>query len=453
MKPLVKLFQQIIPTVSTSATHMKNWMFEYALKEISRRKKRYILNVMLVALVVVMLITLNSLSIAYSEASRLPFEKIHSSIIIQRNGNVPENTSGVVTSCSLAPIRHNVVEQIRNIEGVKDISYGLFLWVFDKEHFKRVLGVNWNDSLGAKIKAGIVDGSPPDTGGEVLIERTYAERYNITTGQKIAISGKNFTVSGIFKNPGNIVASDIVMSLKSAQNLAYNSVNLQKTEKFMPDDINIIFVQVEQRKIREVQSKLENILNRNNLNGGKTPTGKTIGKYTIYTPESFENQIESLFVLSDRLMLLISLITIAGACVIIVKNMSHAVMQRKREFGIMKSVGFTGKDIQKEIAVETAIQALAGYFLGVMLSLISIALLSRTEISLTIPWELNPYPHFLASNPSLAATVETYFLPIKFQPFYGLVSFLVTVFIGILTTLLITNQINKLKPAEVLRNE
>ena len=432
---------------------MKNWMFEYALKEISRRKKRYVLNIMLIALVVVMLITLNSLSIAYTEASRLPFEKIHSSIIIQRNGNVPENTSGVVTSCSLAPIRYNLVQEIRNIEGVKDVSYGLFLWVFDKDNFKRVLGVNWNDSLGMKIKASIVEGSPPDTGKKVLIERTYAERYNITTGQKIAISGKNFTVSGIFKNPGNIVASDIVMSLKPAQNLAYNSVNLQKTEKFLPDDINIIFLQVEQGKIREVKSKLENILNSNNLNGGKTPTGRTIGSYTIYTPEDFENQIESFFALSDRLMLLISLITTAGAFVIILKNMSHAVIQRKRELAIMKSIGFTGKDIQKEIAAETVIQALAGYFLGVMLSLISIALLSRTEISVTIPWELNPYPHFLASNPSLASTVETYPLPIRFQPLYGLISLFVVISIGILTTLLITNQINRLKPGEVLRNE
>jgi hypothetical protein len=65
----------------------------FALKEIRRRKKKYILNIMVISLVVVLLVTLNSMGIALKEASKLPFENIHSSIIVQRSGNVPENTS------------------------------------------------------------------------------------------------------------------------------------------------------------------------------------------------------------------------------------------------------------------------------------------------------------------------------------------------------------------------
>ena len=63
----------------------------FALKEIRKREKKYLLNIMIISLVVVLLITLNSLGIAFKEASKLPFEKIHSSIIVQRNGK--ENAS------------------------------------------------------------------------------------------------------------------------------------------------------------------------------------------------------------------------------------------------------------------------------------------------------------------------------------------------------------------------
>ena len=106
-----------------------------------------------------MLITLNSLGTAYKDASKLPFEKIHGSIIIQKNGSVPENTTGVVTSCSLSPIRKNAAHEIKTIDGVNNISDGFFLWVFDNDNFKRVLGANWDDSLGTKIKANIIEGN------------------------------------------------------------------------------------------------------------------------------------------------------------------------------------------------------------------------------------------------------------------------------------------------------
>jgi putative ABC transport system permease protein len=433
---------------------MKGKIFGYALKEIYRKKNKYLLNILLISLVVVMLITLNSLGTAYKDASKLPFEKIHSSIIIQKNGNVPENTTGAVTSCSLAPIRKNVIQDIKTIGGVNDVSYGLFLWVFDNDNFKRVLGVNWDDSLGTKIKANIINGNIPKKDTEILVDKNYAEQYNISIGQKIDISGQDFIVLGIGKNSGkDVIASDLFLNLKKAQELAYNSVNLQKTEKFEQNDINIIFVDADQTKISEVANKLNEFLNSETVNNGKTPTGKTIGTYTIYTPDSFEKQISSLFVLSDKLILFISLITILGSILIIIKSMSHTIMQRKKEFGIMKSVGFTNKDIQKEITKETMIQIFIGYLFGIIASFISIILLARTKISINIPWELNPYPHFLTSNPSLVNTVQTYFLPIKFQPIYAIISFVVVVIIGIFTTWIITNHINKLKATEVLKNE
>jgi ABC-type antimicrobial peptide transport system permease subunit len=425
----------------------------YAFRELSRRTKRYLLNMMIVALVVIMLITLNSLGAAYKETAKLPFEKIHSSIIVQKNGNVPENTTGVVTSCSLAPIGNNVLDEIKNIDGVNDVSEGLFLWVFDTDNFKRVLGVNWSDSLGAKIKANLIDGELPST-DEALVDKTYAEQYNISIGKKIKISGRNFTVSGIGKTSGkDVIASDIFVNLGASQQLAYSSENLQKTESFGQNDINIIFVDAEQTKVSEVAESLNEILNPQILTNGKTPTGKTIGIYTIYTPKSFENQISSLFFLSAKLIWFISLITVIGCMLIIIKSMSYGVMQRKKEFGIMKSVGFTNKDIQREIATETMIQVFSGYILGIVGSLILIIMLGKTKISISIPWELNPYPHFLATNPTLVNTVQTYFLPIQFQLIYAGVSFLVVVLIGMLTVLVITKNINKLKAMEVLKNE
>ena len=429
-------------------------MVSYAFQEIRKRKKKYLLNIIVIGLVVFLLISLNSLGKAYNQASKLPFEAVHSSIIIQKNGNVPENTSGTVLSCSLAAMPSTYLEKIKKMVGVTDVSSGLFLWVFDSDNFKRVLGVNWNDALGQTIETKLVAGLLPKTAAELLVEKTYANQYKIGTGNIIMISGTNFTVSGIVGTSGkDIISSDAYVSLKSAQNLAYASPNLQQTERFEKDDINIIFVNTEQTKVNEVAKRLNILLNSNTSSAGKTPIGQTIGTYNIYTPASFENQISSLFTLTNKIMLMISAVILIGAVLLIAQNMSHTINERRKEIGIMKSVGFRNKDIQQEIIAEIFIQIIIGYVVGLLVALLVIASLSTTTISINIPWGMNPYPHFLSSAPESLGTTQTYRLPISFDTSQALLSLGLVLAIGLGVSAVLIRRINKLKAMEALRYE
>jgi ABC-type antimicrobial peptide transport system permease subunit len=429
-------------------------IIDLALKEIRKRKKKYILNIMVIGLAVVLLITLNSLGIAFKEASKLPFENIHSSIIVQRNGNVPENISGLVTPCSLAPIKGEYISQISKIDGIKGISIGLFLWVFDKDDFKRTLGVNWNDDRGKRIGSELIEGSLPQSDMDALIERGYAQQYGLKIGQKMNLTGINFTISGIVETSGkDIVSSDVYINLNSAQNLAYNSKNLQDTEIFNKNDINIIFVDADQTKVKNVTDNLKELFILPTSNSGKTPTGQTTGAYSIYTAESFESRISSLFLISDRLILTVSLVAIIGAVLVIIKSMSHTLMERRKEFGIMKAVGFRSKDIQKEVAAETLLQAIIGYGMGVAVSFAAIFALAKTTVSIAIPWELSPYPHFLTTDPNLIAPIQTYLFPIRFYAPYSLEVLIAILGISLLTVLVLTRYINGLNAMEVLRYE
>lgn len=430
------------------------YMIGYAMKELRKRKRKYLLNIMAIGLVVVLLITLTSLGVAFKEASRLPFENIHSSIIIQRNGNVPENTSGAVTPCSLAPIKGEFIPQISKIEGVKEVSYGLFLWVFNKDSFKRVLGVNWNDDRGKRIGSELIEGSLPQSDEDALVERAYAEQHGLKLNQKMRLSGTDFTVSGIIETTGkDILSSDLYVNLNSAQSLAYSSKNLQETEKFDKNDVNIIFVDADQTRVKDVTGKLKTLLNPPISSAGKTPMGQITGAYNIYTPESFESQISSLFLISDRLILVLSLVVLVGALLLIIKSMSHTLLERRKEFGIMKAVGFRGRDIRREITIETLLQAIIGYCIGVALSLVAIFAMAKTTVSIAIPWEMSPYPHFLTSNPNLIAPVHTYLFPIKFEAMYSVEVLIAILVLSLLTVSVLSRYINGLKAMEVLRYE
>jgi len=429
-------------------------MFYYALKELLKRKKLYLLNIMTIGLVTLMVITLNSLATAYREAARLPFEDIQGNIIIQRNGNVPETTSGVLLSCSLAPIPQELVSQIIKIDGVKDISAALSLWVFDPDNFKRVSGVDFHDNFGKKLTAKLIDGSIPNTDNQILVDKTYAQKYSLEVGQETTITGQHFTVAGIIGTAGNeVMASDIYLNLAAAQQMAYQSKNLQQVETFNRTDVNIIFVNVSQPDLRTVTQNIKGILTDSGINAGNTPLGKTIGSYNIYTPQSFENQISTVFRISDKLTWVISLILFIGAAIIVARNALRIILERRREFGIMKTVGFKNRDIQSEINLETFFQILTGFFAGLILSAVAVVALSHTTVSIAIPWELTAYPHFLLSNPSEANVTQMHLLPIRLEPLYIFASFAIIMAVGLATSFLSVWQINKLKPMEVMRHE
>jgi ABC-type antimicrobial peptide transport system permease subunit len=428
-------------------------MFYYAIKELLKRKKLYLLNVMTIGLVTLMVITLNSLATAYREAARLPFEDIQGNIIIQRNGNVPETVSGVLLSCSLAPIPQELISRISKIDGVKDISAALSLWVFDPDNFKRVSGVDFHDNFGKKLAAKLIDGFIPNTDNQILVEKTYAQKYSLEIGQETTISGQHFTVTGIVGTAGNeVMASDIYMNLGAAQEMAYQSKNLQQVETFNKTDVNVIFVNVSQPDLKTITQNIRGITD-SSINIGKTPLGQTIGSYNIYTPESFENQISTVFRISDKLTWVTSLILFIGAAIIVARNALRIILERRKEFGIMKTVGFRNRDIQSEVNLETFFQIVAGFFAGLILSAIAVVALGHTTVSIAIPWELTAYPHFLLSNPSEANVTQMHFLPIRLEPLYVFVSFAIIMVVGLATSFLSVWQINKLKPMEVMRHE
>ena len=59
---------------------------------------------------IALLIILNSLSLAYRQAARVPLQEIGADITVQRSGDVPKELAGPVFPCSAVTIRKEVVE-------------------------------------------------------------------------------------------------------------------------------------------------------------------------------------------------------------------------------------------------------------------------------------------------------------------------------------------------------
>ena len=98
--------------------------------------------------------------------------------------------------------------------------------------------------------------------------------------------------------------------------------------------------------------------------------------------------------ISDQFSFITSLIALGGAVFLIIKAMLSNLVERSREIGILKAVGWTEKDVQKQLMGEVFLQSLAGGVFGIMMGYFFSYLLGFLSIPVATSWELNLLPAF-----------------------------------------------------------
>ncbi len=100
---------------------------------------------------------------------------------------------------------------------------------------------------------------------------------------------------------------------------------------------------------------------------------------------SFTQQLNSFL---DMLVAIASLSMIAGV-IVIANSVTLAMLERRRELGILKSVGYTSGTVLREVLLENGIIGAVGAFIAMLLAASGVALLGHLLFNLTLnmsPW-------------------------------------------------------------------
>ncbi|GAC1615171.1 MAG: hypothetical protein NVS4B11_01690 [Ktedonobacteraceae bacterium] len=100
---------------------------------------------------------------------------------------------------------------------------------------------------------------------------------------------------------------------------------------------------------------------------------------------SFAQQLNSFL---DMLVAIASLSMIAGV-IIIANSVTLAMLERRRELGILKSVGYTSGTVLREVLIENGIVGAVGAFIAMLLAASGVVLLGRFLFNLSLnmsPW-------------------------------------------------------------------
>ena len=125
--------------------------------------------------------------------------------------------------------------------------------------------------------------------------------------------------------------------------------------------------------------------------------------------------------------------------------------RRAKEIGVLKTVGWTNRNVVVQILGESLVQCFAGGILGLIIALAVSFGLGFMKISIPIPWEMSPAPHFLPGGGD--PIFKTLRLPVHIPWNLALFGILLSVLLGGITGGLLGRHVSRIKPSEAFRHE
>jgi putative ABC transport system permease protein len=194
--------------------------------------------------------------------------------------------------------------------------------------------------------------------GNVIIGNSLAYKDNngfdkdIEPGDKILIKNKRFRVVGILKKKGSFILDRVVM-------LSHN--DLERLAGF-GDNVDIIGAKVKNKDdMEKAKLEIENLLReRRDVDKGEED-------FSVSTPEATLETVNTILGGVQAFIVIIAGISIVVGAIGIVNTMATSVLERKREIGIMKSVGARNSDIFFQFFTESGLLGLVGGIIGVII--------------------------------------------------------------------------------------
>jgi ABC-type antimicrobial peptide transport system permease subunit len=408
--------------------------FRYVINELRHHHHRTLVNVLGVAIGIALFVSINAVSTAYQKAVSQPFKSLGADLVVQKpekravdSAQVPTSMRGLRLPFSNQLLPAPDIQKLTSLDGVASVASSLLLWEFDRGGFRTIMGVDISQpSLGPiKVKEWLKDGRFPDKEGEVVLEKHYAKFHHTKLGEAMTIGGHPFTVVGLLeiKEGSQIASANIYLSLKDAQALSGNG-----------DGVNIVYLRLQNPSL---------------LTKVKSQIGREMPAVSVTSSDSFLELMGGVSKISDQFSWLVSLVALGGAIFLIIKTMLGNLVARSSEIGILKAVGWTERNVQKQLMAEALLQSFAGGVVGLVAGYLISYGLGFLSIPVSAPWEINLTPAF-AKDAATAATAVVR-LPVSISAGLTASALALSLAAGALASFFMGRRTSRMKPVDILR--
>ncbi|MCR4285186.1 MAG: ABC transporter permease [archaeon] len=200
----------------------------------------------------------------------------------------------------------------------------------------------------------------------------------VRPGDTILLQGQKFEVVGITKKKGSFIYDNIVY---------VNSKPLEDLFKY-GDNIDIIGVHIKDPKqMDKAKEEIEKVLRRTrNVQLGEED-------FEVSTPQAALETVNSVLGGVQAFILIVASLSIIIGAIGIINTMTTSVMERKKEIGIMKSIGATNEQIFLQFFFESGLLGLVGGFVGAVFGTI-IGFVGTSALNSFIGSDISPKINF-----------------------------------------------------------
>ena len=338
-------------------------LLQMAFRDLGRNRRRSFFSSLAVALGLAMLLLLAATVKGEMSGAMDSTIKLQSGHLQVRGTSYDEGKTSLRWEDLIAD-PEQVAAQIAGLAPVELATPRLFasgiLAVGDESAGVRVFGIDPASAANAPYRAGMTSGSflTADDRNGILIGKTLADKLTLKAGDTVNLSVNTsngevdeqpFIIRGIYDtNSGGFDGVTVFMPIAKAQTIT-------QTEKHA----STIFVLL---KDKEQTNTVANALQSPNL---QVLTWTKMNELGV--------QAETL---ANSYMIMLYLIVLGITGTVIVNTLIMAVFERTREIGILMAIGMKSRRVMAMFLSESALLAVGGIIMGLILGLLSVLLFS-----------------------------------------------------------------------------
>ncbi len=399
--------------------------FKLAVKNLQHRLSRSILTLLGISIGIMAIISLMALGEGMQQAIVGELSTLSDVIIITTGGDIYSSSFGASQTNEFFTQRD--IDSLRRIQGIREISTMLSATAIAEYNGETtVVGVTGMDVEVIRLQYGdtrLEAGDFLNEGDQNTIMIGYGIAHttfdsDIQINGRLSLNGQKFFVKAIFSKQGiGGISSDNLVLLSTHD---FQKLTGQK-------NISMIYVRVENVNDAEtIAMIIERVINENH---GK----KDFASATTMT--SILETVQTIIGIVQMVLIAIASIALVVASIGIMNTMLTSVMERTREIGIMKAIGATNRDIMSIFIIEGMLLSSIGGVFGIILGIFG-------SQGLT----------FILSNFFISMSGSANLIPVITAASVVL-SILVSLFVGIFSSLYPAWKAARMSPIEAVRYE
>jgi putative ABC transport system permease protein len=257
----------------------------------------------------------------------------------------------------------DAIYNISKVNGVEKVVPMIVDFGFELGGNPSIMPVNVTIGLPIKewpliIGSATLKGQMPNSTDDVIVGCSIADQYGISTGSKVNIGGKDFSVCGIVEGPSALLIRSIIMDLEEAQDVLRYPMMINMAVVYFNNSV------AQDGLASEIENKISYVMALTD------DERNALTKPIIDFVESWKIAIQAI---------LLSLSMILTAIVGIM-----SVSERRRDFATLDAIGARSSHIFQIILLENSLIGFVGSLLGIFFGIIVAAFLASFYTAIPI---------------------------------------------------------------------